>query len=502
MTGAPLLRARGLGKTFGTLVALADASVEIRAGEVRSLVGANGAGKSTLIKILTGAIRPTTGEVEIGGEIVETGRPAEMLARGVACIYQHSNLAPAMSVLDNIFLGRQPTRGLGLLDRPRQRREAEALIARYEIDLDLDATVADLPTVKQKEVEIAKALSLDAKILLMDEPTAWLAHEEVANLFRTIRTLKRNGVGIVYISHILDEIFEVCDTVTVLRDGRVVADWNIADITRQQLLQKFIGERLAADAGAHARRSRSARGTGTVKLAVNHLGRKGLFEGIDFEVYAGEIFCITGLIGSKRTELVRSIFGADRFDSGTIVIDGTEVRPRNPADGIGRGVGFVPEDRHRDGLMLKMSVEQNLIMSALGDVTDWGLMRRSRIADMSRAAIADLNILPPEPHKEVAKLSGGNQQKVLIGKWLQIHPDILLLDEPTVGVDVGAKAEIYTILRKLKAEGRAILVVSSDMEEVMTIADRIMVMRSGRMVGIWDADAVTQQEIVAYVGGE
>jgi ABC-type sugar transport system ATPase subunit len=502
MSADTLLRATGLTKTYGPLVALSDASIALKAGEVRALVGANGAGKSTLIKILTGAIRPDAGEIEIGGRPVAPGDPLRMLELGLACIYQHSNLAPAMSVLDNLYLGRQPTRGWGLLDRRRQRADAEALLVRYRIDLDLDAKVSELTTVKRKEVEIAKALALDARILLMDEPTAWLSHSEVARLFQTIRTLKASGVGIIYISHILDELFEICDTVTILRDGKVVEDCPVAGITRLQLLRKFIGEKLAAEASDRSARTRHPRGTGEVRLACEHLGKAGILEDISFDVCAGEIFCVTGLIGARRSELMRAIFGADGFDSGRLLIRGAEVRAGSPAASIRRGIGFVPEDRHRDGLMLKMSIEQNLVMAILGLVSRFGLLRRRPMADAAARQIADLRILPPNARAEVRKLSGGNQQKVLIGKWLQKLPDILILDEPTVGVDVGAKSEVYAILRKLRAAGTAILVVSSDMEEVMAISDRIMVMRAGRVQGIYEAGKVSEHEIVAYVGGE
>lgn len=502
MSSDYLLRASGLTKSYGTLVALSDASIAIRAGEVRSLVGANGAGKSTLIKILTGAIRPNAGEIEVGRQKVTPGDPQLMLELGVACIYQHSNLALAMSVLDNLYLGRQPTRGWGLLDRKRQRADAEALLKRYRIDLDLDAKVAELSTVKRKEVEIAKALALDAKILLMDEPTAWLSHSEVERLFQTIRTLKASGVGIVYISHILDELYEICDTVTILRDGKVVEDCPVAEITRIQLLRKFIGEKLAAEASDHSARTCYPRGTGEVRLACEGLTKNGVFADISFDVCAGEIFCVTGLIGAKRSELMRAIFGADGFDSGRLLVRGREFRAGNPVASIRRGIGFVPEDRHRDGLMLKMSVEQNLVMTILGLVSRYGLLHRQRMSDAAGRQIMDLRIVPPNPQREVRKLSGGNQQKVLIGKWLQKPPDVFILDEPTVGVDVGAKSEVYAILRKLRDAGTAVLIVSSDMEEVMAISDRIMVMRAGRVQGIYAADNVSENEIVAHVGGE
>jgi ABC-type sugar transport system ATPase subunit len=502
MNADTLLRATGLTKTYGPLVALSDASIALQAGEVRSLVGANGAGKSTLIKILTGAIRPDAGEIEIAGRPVAPGDPLRMLELGLACIYQHSNLAPAMSVLDNLYLGRQPTRGWGILDRRRQRADAETLLKRYRIDLDLNAKVSELTTAKRKEVEIAKALALDARILLMDEPTAWLSHSEVERLFQTIRTLKASGVGIVYISHILDELFEICDTVTILRDGKVVEDCPVASITRLQLLRKFIGEKLAAEASDQSGRTRHPRGTGEVRLVCEHLGKAGVFEDISFDVCAGEIFCVTGLIGARRSELMRAIFGADGFDSGRLLVRGGEVKAGSPAASIRRGIGFVPEDRHRDGLMLKMSIEQNLVMAILGLVSRLGLLRRRPMARAAARQIADLRILPPNARAEVRKLSGGNQQKVLIGKWLQKLPDILILDEPTVGVDVGAKSEVYAILRKLRAAGTAVLVVSSDMEEVMAISDRIMVMRAGRVQGIYEAGSVAEHEIVAYVGGE
>jgi ABC-type sugar transport system ATPase subunit len=501
MSGDALLRATGLTKTYGSVVALADASLMVMPGEVRSLVGANGAGKSTLIKILTGAVRPNAGQIAIDGKTIEPGDPARMLSHGIACIYQHSHLAPAMSVLDNIFLGRQPTSRWGLLDRRRQRQDAEALLKLRKIDLDLDSKVRDLPTVKRKEVEIAKALAMNARILLMDEPSAWLSHSDVARLFETIRALKASGVAIVYISHILDELYAICDTVTVLRDGRVVGDCAVADISRGALLHKFIGGKLAVEGINGPKRRGSSGLSGDERLICKGLSRSGVFENISFEVRSGEIFCITGLVGSKRSELVRAIFGADAFDAGELVIEGVPTKPKTPISMIRLGLGFVPEDRHRDGLMLTMSVGRNLTMATLDLVSTFGLLRTRAMARGVALQISRLSIAPADPRIETRKLSGGNQQKILIGKWLLRAPRILILDEPTVGVDIGAKAEVYEILRALRASGTAILVVSSDMEEVMTIADRIMVMRAGRVEGIYDADNVTQREIVEHVGG-
>ncbi|MBV9432170.1 MAG: sugar ABC transporter ATP-binding protein [Hyphomicrobiales bacterium] len=500
MAETPLIRGIGLTKAYGNLVALRDADLTVMRGEVRALIGSNGAGKSTLIKILTGAAAPTAGVVEIAGETAPLGDPKEMIRRGIACIYQHPNLTPAMSVLDNIFLGRQPTRRFGFVDRGRHRREALALVERHGIDIDVDATVGGLPTVKQKEVEILKALALDARVILMDEPTGWLAASEVVKLHATIRAMKARGVGIVYISHVLDEIFAVCDTVTIIRDGRVVAESAVADIDRLQVVHLMVGEKLARESAQAMHHKRNPRGSGEIRLSARNLTKHGVFKDVSFDLYAGEVFCITGLIGSKRTELVRTLFGSDHFDSGVLEVDGQPSTFANPSRAMARGIGFVPEDRRREGLMLDMTVNENLAMATLDRFQYGLLMSRSRMGQAGRRMISSLSIQPPDGARTVNLLSGGNQQKVLVGKWLNRAPRILILDEPTVGVDVGAKAEIYTILRRERDGGAAVLVVSSDLEEVMTVADRIGIMVSGRLVAIHDADAVHMNEVVREIG--
>ncbi|MEO5807117.1 sugar ABC transporter ATP-binding protein [Devosia sp.] len=500
MSVTPLISGKGLTKVYGNFVALADASIAVMAGEVRALIGSNGAGKSTLIKVLTGAIAPTLGTVEVEGVIAPLGNPTEMIARGVACIYQHSNLAPAMSVLDNIYLGRQPTRGFGLLDRKTQRANALVLLERHGIDLDLDAIVGALPTVKQKEVEIAKALALDAKVLLMDEPTGWLAAADVARLHDTIRTLKARGVAIVYISHMLDEIFAVCDTMTIMRDGKVIAESAVKDIKRPKVVELMVGEKLARDSAGAALVGRKPRGSGAVRLGVQNLTKRGVFKNVSFDVHAGEIFCITGLIGSKRTEVMHALFGSDQFDSGTVELDGKAVKFGHPAEAMAAGIGFVTEDRHREGLMLGLKVTDNLVMATLKKFWRFGLLDRGGIERSAKKSILDLNVQPPDGRKLVKLLSGGNQQKVLLGKWLNLSPRVIILDEPTVGVDVGAKAEIYAILRAERDKGAAVLVVSSDLEEVMTVADRIGIMVSGQLKAIHDADKVTMSQVVNEIG--
>jgi len=496
----PLIRGINLTKVYGNFVALSDASISVAPGEVRALIGSNGAGKSTLVKVLTGAVTPTLGSVELGGVPAPLGDPRAMMRLGLACIYQHSNLAPAMSVLDNIYLGRQPTRALGFVDTRQQRQDALALLERHGIDIDLDATVGTLPTVKQKEVEILKALALDARAIIMDEPTGWLAASEVAKLHATIRALKSRGVAIIYISHMLDEIFAVCDTMTIMRDGKITAETRVADIDRPRVVQLMVGDKLARESIGATQQKRVPRGTGEIRLSAKGLGKRGVFKDVNFDLHAGEILCITGLIGSKRTELIRTLFGSDRFDSGELLLGGKPVGFGSPARAIAAGIGFVPEDRHREGLMLDMTMTENLGMATLDRFRNGFTLSRRRMTHSAEDAIRTLSIQPPDGNRVVRLLSGGNQQKVLVGKWLARSPRILILDEPTVGVDVGAKAEIYAILRRERDRGAAVLVVSSDLEEVMTVADRIGVMVAGRLTAIHDAGTVNMAEIIAEIG--
>ncbi len=498
-----LLRARGLTKAYGAQTVLHPADFTVAEGEVRALVGANGAGKSTLMKILSGAIEPSGGQVELHGEPAPLGRPTEMLHRGIACIYQHSNLVPEMSVLDNLVLGRVPTRAFGVVDRRRMRAEARTLLTRHGVELDLDAPVGVLPTVKRKEVEILRALALEARVLLMDEPTGWLSVADVARLHATIRGLRSRGVGIVYTSHLLDEVFAVCDSVTVMRDGRIVADAPIGSLDRAGLIRLMVGETLAGAtrAAAPTAPAELAAPRGAPRLRCNGLSRRGEFQAIDLEVHAGEIVCITGLVGAGRTELVRALFGAAPPDAGTLELDGRATTIGSPREAIAHGIGFVTEDRHRDGLLLNLGVAENLILATLRRHCRAGLLLAARVRAAARRWIAALNLQPPDPDRPVRLLSGGNQQKVLLGKWLALRPRVLILDEPTVGVDVGAKAEIYATLRAERARGTAILVVSSDLEEVLAIADRILVMNRGRIVSTRPGPGTGVADLVREFGG-
>ncbi|WP_137109332.1 sugar ABC transporter ATP-binding protein [Rhodobacter sp. SY28-1] len=498
---APLLEATGLGKSYGTLVALKPSDLRLNRGEVRALIGSNGAGKSTLIKCLTGAVTPSGGSVLLEGKPLPLGQPGAIIRSGVSCIYQHSNLAPMMSVMDNISMGRQPTR-FGFVDRKTQRTQVQDLLARYGIDLDPDALVGTLPTVKQKEVEIAKALAQDAKVLLMDEPTGWLAVSDVRRLHETVRLLAAKGVGIIYISHMLDEIFAVCDSLTILRDGEVVTERAVDRISRTEVVAAMVGERLARESLAAADSGRKATGSGEVRLSVRGLGRRGVFRDISFDLHAGEILCITGLIGSKRTEMIHALFGSAPHDAGEVLLNGKRLVPRSPAWGMANGIGLVPEDRQHEGLMLGMPIRDNLVMTTLRRFHRFGVLRPRGIDRSVSSLIAALNVQPPRPAQLVGRLSGGNQQKVLIGKWLARDPSVLILDEPTVGVDVGAKAEIYALLRAARDRGMAVLVVSSDLEEVTTLADRIGVMNRGRLLSLRPAAGITRPELVAEIGAD
>jgi ABC-type sugar transport system ATPase subunit len=501
MDDKAVLRARNLSKRYLAVQALAEANLDIQAGEVHALLGSNGAGKSTLVKILTGAITPDTGEVLVDGKRIPAGVPKAALEAGISCIYQESNLVPALSVLDNIMLGRQPTRRLGLLDRRAQRTFVSDLLARYGLPLDLDTPVQALPTGQQKEVEIAKALSLKARVILMDEPTAWLSQMEVETLFRAIRNLTREGVGVLYISHVLDEIFTIADRVTVLRDGKVHLTAPIGQIDKGALVQAMLGRQLSAETDQW-QHDLAPPPAGPVALECRNLGKAGLFQEINLSVHKGEIVCITGLVGAKRSDLVRTLFGAENADQGEVFIHGQAVALRRPQDAIGRGLGFVPEDRRRDGLFMSMSLNHNLALASLGPLTRLGLVSTRLLNGLGQKQVARLGIVPPRLEAPVRNLSGGNQQKVLVGRWLASGADIIILDEPTVGVDVGAKADIYQLLRHLAAEGAAILIVSSDMEEVMTIADRILVMAQGRLVGNFLKGQAMQAEILNAAGGE
>ena len=489
-----VLQATNLDKRYAAVHALQQVSLTLHAGEVHALIGANGAGKSTFVKVLTGAVIPDSGEVTVEGRPVALGDPRKSLAAGIACIYQESNLVPALSVLDNVMLGTQPLKSFGRIDRAKQREQVIGLLAHHGIDLDVDMPVQSLPTVHQKQVEIAKALARDARVILMDEPTAWLSQVEVQHLFGSIRGLTARGICVLYISHVLDEVFAVADNVTVIRDGKVMLTAPSHSLTKASLVQTMLGRELAAEASAQ--RAAQEDSGGEIALECRRLTEPGAFYDIDLVVRKGEIVCITGLIGAGRTELFNAMFGVAPAAAGQVLVHGRPLAIRRPGQAIAAGLGLVPEDRRRDGLMMSHSIRSNVIAAHLGRVTSWGILRGRRSRKLATDAVRSLGIVPARADVAVRKLSGGNQQKVLMGRWLAGETDILLLDEPTVGIDVGAKAEIYQRLRGLAEGGAAVVVISSDIEEALTLPDRIIVMAAGRIVAEFPKHDATQNAIL------
>lgn len=502
--GRPLLRVEGVTKSFPGVRALDGVDLTLRAGEVHVLLGENGAGKSTLIKMLSGAHRPDGGRLLADGgqdgtreglhEVhIRSAQDAERL--GIATIYQEFNLVPGLTVAENIFLGRQPRTRLGLVDKKAMRTRAAALLRRVRLDVSPDTPVGELGIARLQMVEIAKALSLDARVLIMDEPTAVLTSEEVETLFGIVRELRDGGVGVIFITHHLDEIGVLGDRVTVLRDGRSVQEVPAAT-DEDELIRLMVGR----DIAEQYPRQRPDE-PGAPVLRVRGLTRRGaaagpVFEGIDFEVRAGEVVGLAGLVGAGRTEVVRAIFGVDRYDAGTVEIDGKELARGDVRAAMRAGLGLVPEDRKGQGLVLDASLQDNLTLARLDRDTRGGLVDRGTQRREAAAVAAQLKVRMSGLGQSARTLSGGNQQKIVIGKWLLTDTRLLILDEPTRGIDVGAKVEIYQLINELTASGRAVLMISSDLPEVLGMSDRVLVMSQGRLAGELPAEAATQDAVM------
>ncbi|MCL4152641.1 UNVERIFIED_CONTAM: hypothetical protein GTU68_044046 [Idotea baltica] len=496
-----LLETIGVSKRFGDFVALKSADISVYSGRVLGFVGSNGAGKSTLIRVITGAHAPSSGTVKVRGKAVSKADPSLMRSLGIACIYQHSSLVPTLSVIDNIFLGRQIRNRLGLVNARAQRKRLKEVMAQFEIAVEPNAMVSNLTPVAQKEVEILKALVSNADVILMDEPSAWLSLSEVKTLHSTIRKLSSSGKGVVYISHVLDEVFEICDDITILRDGAMVWTGAETDIDRPKLVNLMVGEALGEASRSAVTANRQPGGTGEVRLSVKQLSKQGIFNDVSFDAHAGEILCFAGLIGSRRTEIAKCLFGEDQATSGHITSEGQSVAFKSPRDAIAKGICLVPEDRHAEGLCLEHTVLENTVIPSLQALTRNSILNRPAMSSMCERQIKGLNILPPEHNKVVGRMSGGNQQKVLLGKWIEMHPRVLILDEPTVGVDVGAKAEIYSTIRHLRDAGTAVIVISSDLEEVMTLSDRILIFNSGCITATFDGGTIDNDTLIGAIGG-
>ena len=497
--GSSLVEARGIGKSFSGVTVLKDVDFDLRAGEVHALVGENGAGKSTLMKILAGVHVDYEGTVRVGGEISQFSGVQDAERAGVAIIHQELNLVSELTVADNIFLGREPLWGGVLIDRRRIFAAAETLLRRLGIDIDPDSRVAELRVGEQQLVEIAKALSLDARILIMDEPTSALSSSECETLFKVVRQLATAGVAIIYISHRLDEILALADRVTVLRDGRRVLTAPISELSLGRMISAMVGHEMAE------RHRPAAAVVGPVILSVRDLtldmpgsrGWRRLLSGVSFDLRRGEVLGIGGLLGSGRTEILESIFGVNRgWRGGRIVVDGAEVAIESPADAYRLGVALVTEDRKERGLHLASSIRDNVALPSVGSMSRFSLRAFAREAALAADVVQQLSVRCEDIGQIVATLSGGNQQKVVIGKWLATQPRILLLDEPTRGIDVGAKEEIYDLIFRLAAEGLAIIVVSSEMPELLLLSDRVLVMCEGRQTGLLRRADATQEAVM------
>jgi len=490
----PILKMRGICKSFPGVKALQDVTFTLNSGEIHALLGENGAGKSTLMKILSGVYPKDAGEIEIAGHVVEVTNPKTAARHGITIIHQEMNLIPALTVMENIFLGREPASLFGFIDWRTMERLTLKLLGELGTDIAATDLVSELSIGEQQMVEIAKALSYETKILIMDEPTAALTERETEKLFAIMRKLAASGVGIIYISHRMDELFALSNRITVLRDGTYVATVETQTASYDQLIKMMVGRDVSV------RFPKQQVAIGREVLRVENL-TSGELKDISFHVKAGEIVGVAGLMGAGRTEMARMIFGADDSSSGGIYIDGQQKMITCPADAIQAGIGLITEDRKGQGLVLGMSVGQNMTLAALGQYCRGSFIHDAAEQEAVTANIAKLNIRTPGADQLVKNLSGGNQQKVVIAKWLETRPKVLIMDEPTRGVDVGAKAEIYNIMTMLAAEGVGIVMISSELPEVLGMSDRVVVMHQGRIAGEMPIEEATQEKIMAYATG-
>ncbi|WP_448073214.1 sugar ABC transporter ATP-binding protein [Georgenia yuyongxinii] len=486
----PLLEVRDISKTFPGVKALDGVSLTLNRGEILGLCGENGAGKSTLMKILTGIYEPDEGgEVRFDGKPSKPRNPREAYEQGLVIVHQELHLVPDLTVAQNIFIGRERKSlgGLGIDDRG-QVAEARRLLSRLGIRLDPAALVGNLSVADRQMVEIARALSFDARVIILDEPTAPLSTDEAEALFRVIREFRNENTGVIYISHRLEEVLDLCDRITVLRDGQSVGTREAGDLTHKELISKMVGREVSGDLRP------PQRNPGEVVLEVKGLSTRELLDDVSFELRRGEILGLAGLVGAGRTEVARAIVGADHRSAGEIRVRGRKIAIANPADAVDAGIGYLSEDRKGAGLLLTKSVKDNVALSSLDRHTKVGVIDDRTLATIAKGQVKALAVKTPSVEQQTQFLSGGNQQKVIIGRWLVRDCDILIFDEPTRGIDVGAKEEIYAILNDLVAAGKSLIVISSELPEVLRLADRVAVMSEGRLAGILEnADATPER---------
>ena len=508
MTAPPLLETRDVGKSFGAVHALRGVSLAVRAGEVHGLMGENGAGKSTLIKILTGFHRPDGGAVLLDGRPVQLDSPRTAQRLGVAAVYQEINLIPERSVAENVFLGREPRRGL-LIDRRRMEEETARILARYGLAIEPSARLRSLGLGLQQMVSIARTVSLGARVVVMDEPSSALNGAEVETLFGVVEALRAEGIGVVFVSHRLSECYRLCDRLTVLRDGRSVRSATPAELPREALIAAMLGRDAAPAAGprapAAASRADALAGPGSggvPRLAVRHLNWRNRVRDVSLAVGAGEIVGLVGLLGSGRTETLKAVFGAERRGGGDVELGGAALDPSGPAASLRRGLGFLSEDRRAEGIFPGLSVRENLTAAVLPRISRFVVVSRRRQDALVARYVAALGIRTAGPGQAIAKLSGGNQQKVLLARCLCSDPQAVMLDDPTRGIDVGAKAEVHRAIRAMAKDGLGVLVTSSEIEEVLELCDRLVVLAEGEVAGELPADGATPDQVLALFAAQ
>jgi rhamnose transport system ATP-binding protein len=493
----PIIALAGASKSYGAVRASRDVSIALHSGEVRALAGENGAGKSTIVRMLAGVQRPDEGAVLVDGEPVTFHGPADARDAGVAVIYQEPTLFPDLSVAENVMMGRHPLGAMRRIDRGALHRSVQELMDRLGVKLDPEQPVRGLSIADQQLVEIAKALSFEARVLIMDEPTAALSGHEVERLFGVVRTLRERGAAVLFISHRLDEIFSICDTVTVLRDGEVTHDGTTAGMTTDELVRRMVGRELSqlfpkleAKVGEKA-------------LEVSRLTREGVFIDVSFDVYRGEIVALAGLVGAGRSEVARAIFGVDSPDAGHVKVDGVKLKPGSPSAAMKAGIGLVPEDRRQQGLVMELSIERNIGLTRLQALrTKLGVIGSGAEGKLASDWATKLQLKYQKLSDPVGFLSGGNQQKVVLGKWLATGPKVLIIDEPTRGIDVGTKAEVHRLMSELASEGLAVLMISSELPEVLGMADRVLVMHEGRIVRELSRAEADEESVVRAATGQ
>ncbi|ARC75461.1 sugar ABC transporter ATP-binding protein [Bacillus licheniformis] len=489
------IKMKDIFKAFGQNQVLSGVSFELQEGEVHALMGENGAGKSTLMNLLTGLHKLDSGTIEIDGKETYFSDPKGAEQNGIAFIHQELNIWPEMTVLENLFIGRELSSKLGFLNNKKMKALAKEQLERLGVSISLEKEAGDCSVGQQQMIEIAKALMTDAKVIIMDEPTAALTEREIEKLFGVIRALKKNGVSIVYISHRMEEIFTICDRITVMRDGKTVDTKRIPDTDFHEVVKKMVGRELTE------RYPERQPNPGRVVLEVKQASKKGVFQNISFSVRSGEIVGISGLMGAGRTELMRAVFGLDPLDSGDIFIEGKKAALKKPSDAVQKGIGFITENRKDEGLVLDTSIRENIALPNLASFSPKGRIDKKSEQEFVDLLIKRLTIKTESPETHARNLSGGNQQKVVIAKWIGIGPKVLILDEPTRGVDVGAKREIYQLMNELTDRGVAIVMVSSELPEILGMSDRVLVIHEGTLSGELSRNDATQERIMTLATG-